>query len=163
MTQNLWLLFISLAFLTACETGKALNADKDTKAPSQKLSMIDISRGLSDGAVDVYESSGPLLTKPVPPSGKNFAASSVAKNQDIITTDPNVVIFDVSTGRPIQSSAQIQPVEMDLEIPPIGLPDLQPPVEALGELPSPFDNEGNLLPDEKISTKAVKPPSKPRL
>lgn len=163
MTRILCLLLMSLTLLSGCETGKPVGADQKEKNKAPKLSMIDISRGLSDGAVDVYESEGPLLTKPVPPSGKNFAASSVSKNQDIITTDPDVVIFDVSTGRPVQSTAQIVPIEIEPEIPPIGLPDLQPPVESLGELPSPFDSDGNLLPDEKVSKTSIKPPAKPRL
>ena len=115
--------------------------------------MIDISRGLSNGSVDVYESEGPLLTRPVPPSGKHFTNASIPVSKDILTNDSSVVIYDSSTGQPIQTRVENQLLsDDDLEppIPPINLPDLQPPVETLGELPSPFDEKGNLLADEKL-------------
>ncbi len=153
MTRKPLILLSALLCLSACEAGKAVDGKPgSTKAQTQKLSMIDISRGLSDGSVDVYESEGPLLTKPVPPSGKHFSNSSVPVSKDILTNDPSVVVYDVNTGQPIQTRVENQFLsesELEPPIPPIGLPDLQPPVETLGELPSPFDEDGNLLPDEK--------------
>jgi hypothetical protein len=154
MTRVLLLLLSSVLCLSACvTTGKAVDRQKTTTQSNNKLSMIDISRGLSDGAVDVYESEGPLLTKPVPPSGKHFSNASVPVSKDILTNDPSVVIYDSSTGQPIQTRTEnnlLSQDELEPPIPPIDLPDLQPPVEALGELPSPFDKDGNLLPDEKL-------------
>ena len=155
MTRALLLLLSSVLCLSACVTaGKAVDRKQapQDKYDNNKLSMIDISRGLSDGSVDVYESEGPLLTKPVPPSGKHFSNANVPVSKDILTNDPSVVIYDSSTGQPIQTRVEnniMSNDELEPPIPPIDLPDLQPPVEALGELPSPFDKEGNLLPDEK--------------
>ena len=155
MTRHTFILIATLLSLTACETGKGHNAKptNNAAASQQKLSMIDISRGLSDGSVDVYESEGPLLTKPVPPSGKHFSNASVPVSKDILTNDNSVVIYDVNTGQPIQTRVEnnlLSESELEPPIPPIGLPDLQPPVETLGELPSPFDEDGNLLSDEKL-------------
>jgi hypothetical protein len=154
MTRVLLLLLSSVLCLSACvTTGKAVDRKQTTTQSNNKLSMIDISRGLSDGSVDVYESEGPLLTKPVPPSGKHFSNASIPVSKDILTNDPSVVIYDSSTGQPIQTRTEnnlLSQDELEPPIPPIDLTDLQPPVEALGELPSPFDKDGNLLPDEKL-------------
>ena len=148
------LLLITASLLSACahsgSNSKTITAKKE---PKNKLSMIDISRGLSGGSVDVFETEGALLTKPVPPSGKAFGVSSVPRSQEIITTDRNVVIYDLNTNQPIKTKLEetrtMSESELEPPIPPIGLPDLQPPVESLGELESPFDENGNLLSDEK--------------
>ena len=152
MTRQFLILLSAVLCLSACETGKRVDGSKSADPRANKLSMIDISRGLSGGSVDVYESEGPLLTRPVPPSGQHFTKANVPVSTDILTNDPSVVIFDTSTGQPIQTRVENQMLSADQNeppIPPIGLPDLQPPVETLGELPSPFDEKGNLLPDEK--------------
>ena len=154
MTRHAFILLSALLCLSACETGKPVDGKSNSyKGQPNKLSMIDISRALSNGSVDVYESEGPLLTRPVPPSGKHFTNASIPVSKDILTNDSSVVIYDSSTGQPIQTRVENQLLsDDDLEppIPPINLPDLQPPVETLGELPSPFDEKGNLLPDEKL-------------
>lgn len=126
-------LLVTALTLCGCETQN--QAVKQQPASTAKpMDMLSISRGLSHGAVDVYDPSQPLLTMPAPPSASNvYSSPMTSRSQSVPVGDPSVIIYDIdgdTSGMPAPPPGQPET---------IALPDLQPPSDARGDFASPFD------------------------
>ena len=126
--MKLQFLVLILAFgLSACATHKTVQ--RKTAAPV-KQDFLTTGRGLSNGAVDLYQPGTDFLpTAQFPTTGRN-TISPIPGNQNILVNDPSVTIYSLDT--------------MDVSEPkPAPLPPLQPPTVIRGDYPSPFDKNGN--------------------
>ncbi len=122
--KPLFSLFFIIA-LTACQ------ASQTTKPASTpvKQDFLTTGRGLSDGAVDLYQPGTDFLpTAEYPTTGR--ALSPIPGNPNVVVNDPSVTIYSLDT------------MEVN-EVQQMPLPPLQPPVNLQNNYPSPFDNNGN--------------------
>lgn len=111
--------------LTACQTAQTT---RPVPTPV-KQDFLTTGRGLSDGAVDLYQPGTDFLsTAEYPARGR--ALSSIPGNPNVVVNDPSVTIYSLDTME--VSEVQQMP-----------LPPLQPPTSLQGNYPSPFDSNGN--------------------
>lgn len=123
--RALFLLFISVS-LAACQTTQT---SKPKVASANKQDFLTTGRGLSDGAVDLYQPGTDFFpTAEYPATPRQL--SSIPGNQNVVVNDPSVTIYSLDTME--VSEVQTMP-----------LPPLQPPTSLQSNYPSPFDSNGN--------------------
>ncbi|PZP56864.1 MAG: hypothetical protein DI586_02295 [Micavibrio aeruginosavorus] len=122
--KPLFSLLILLA-LTACQTAETTQP----KPAPVKQDFLTTGRGLSNGAVDLYQPGTDFLpTAEYPTTGR--ALSPIPGNPNVLVNDPSVTIYSLDT------------MEVN-EVQAAPLPPLQPPTSLQGGFPSPFDSNGN--------------------
>lgn len=122
-------LALSLFPLASCQTAKT-HSQKNASAPV-KQDFLTTGRGLSKGAVDLYQPGTDFLpTAQYPNAGPRGGASAVPGNPNIAVNDPSVTIYSLDS--------------IEARYPqPAPLPPLQPPSVTRADYPSPFDKNGN--------------------
>lgn len=115
--------------LAACETHRQA-AEEPVAAPALKQDFLTTGRGLSNGAVDLYQPGTDFLPTAQFPTAGRSTVSPIPGNPNVVNSDPSVTIYSLDT--------------MNISEPkPAPLPPLQPPSVAKGNYMSPFDDKVN--------------------
>lgn len=126
---SIFFLAVSILSLSACETHQ--HANQQPVRGVVKQDFLTTGRGLSNGAVDLYQPGTDFLpntgTASVTPGTR---ISAIPANSNVMVNDPSVTIYNLD-------------VEHVSEPEPAPLPPLQPPTVLRADYPSPFDQNGN--------------------
>lgn len=124
---SLSILMLAILALAACQThGQATQS----KPSGKKQDFLTTGRGLSNGAVDLYQPGTDFLPTAEYPNAGPRSVSPIPGNANVMVNDPSVTIYSLDT--------------MEISEPqPAPLPPLQPPAVVRDTYPSPFDQNGN--------------------
>ena len=126
MNSQYFILGITILALGACAV-----QPKEKPQPQSALtrqSFLMTGRGLSNGAVDLYQPGSDFVTPAPSNPVAGTSVSSIPSNNHVMVSDPSVTIYNLD-------------VEQISEPAPAPLPPLQPPTSLRGDYPSPFPED----------------------